>query len=131
MAIQNDLKAIGALAADSIEQLAKLIQNEAELAKTEISVKVSGALRGVAFLAAATLFITPAMVLLLLALAQWLVTQGLSPAAGYALAAIVGLVAGLILALIGLQRLKPENLTPDITMKEIRRDIAAAEEITR
>jgi hypothetical protein len=131
MAIQNDLRAIGALAADSIEQLAKLIQNEAELAKTEIGAKVSGALRGVGYLAAASLFITPAIVLLLLALAQWLVTQGLSSPAAYAFAAIVGLGAGLILALVGLQRLKPENLTPDVTMTEIRRDIAAAEEITR
>ena len=68
---------------------------------------------------------------MLLALAQWLVTQGLSSPAAYALAAIVSLGAGLILAIVGMQRLKPENLTPDVTMKEIRRDIAAAEEITR
>jgi hypothetical protein len=131
MAIQNDLRAIGQLAAESIEQLAKLVQNEAELAKTEIGAKIADALRGVAYLAAATLFITPAIVLLLLALAQWMVAQGMSSVAAHALAAIVALVIGAVLAMIGIQRLKPDNLTPKITVKEIRRDIAAAEEIAR
>lgn len=131
MAIHDDLRTISQLAGDSIEQLAKLVQNEATLAKTEISAKVAEALRGVVYLAAASLFITPAIVLALLALSQWLVAQGFGAGSAYLMSGVVALIIGGVLAMIGMQRLKAENLTPSITAREIRRDIAVAEEITR
>src|SRR5688572_4699702 len=123
MAIQDDFRTISQLAGDSIEQLAKLVQNEANLAKTEISEKLSAALRGVAYLAVASLFITPAIVLLLLAMAQWLVQHGFGGPAAHAIAAAVALAFGAILALIGIQRLKPENLAPTVTMHEVQQDM--------
>jgi uncharacterized protein YacL len=131
MGIQDDLRTIGHLAGDSVEQLAKLVQNEATLAKTEISAKLAEALRGVAYLAAATLFITPAITLTLLAMAQWLMQQGVAAAAAYLIAAAVGLGLGAILALIGIQRLKADNLAPTVTARQIERDMAVAKEITR
>jgi hypothetical protein len=131
MAIQDDLRTISQLAGDSVEQLAKLVQNEATLAKTEISAKLADALRGVVYLAAATLFITPAIMLALLAMTQWLVQQGVTTAAAYLIAAGVAFGLGAILALIGLQRFKAENLAPTETVRQIQRDMAVAEEITR
>lgn len=131
MSIQDDLQLIVRLAAESVEQLAKLIQNEANLAKAELSSKLSYALRGVGYLAAGSLFLTPAIALALLALAQWLMQQGLGAAVSYLLASALAFVLGASFILVGVRHLRPENLAPTVTAREVQRDIAAAEEITR
>lgn len=131
MALTDDLRTISHLAGDAVERLAKLVQNEADLAKAELSAKAADAGRAVGFLLGATLFITPAIVMLLLALAQWMMQSGFSPATAHLLAAMVALALGGILASIGLQRLKAWSLTPTATVREIQRDMSVARELVR
>lgn len=131
MALADDFRAISRLLGDSVEQMAKLVQNEANLAKAELSARMAEAGRAVGYLLAATLFVTPAIVMLLFALAQFLVQQGFSAAAGHLIAAAVALVIGGLLATVGIQKLKAWTPKPTVTVREIQRDVDVAKELVR
>ena len=132
MGLSDDLHSIPRLVGDAVEQLAKLVQNEAQLARTELSEKLAQAGTGAAYLAAAGIFAIPVLVLLLIALALWLTAAfELSPAVAHLVAGIVGAAFALVLALMGLSYLKPENLKPKVTIRQVERDMAAAKEMTR
>ena len=77
------------------------------------------------------LLIVPAVVLFLLALALYLAQQGMSPVAAHVLAGVVGAVLGGVLIITGLARLKPSSLTPETTIRQIQKDVAAAKDMAR
>jgi hypothetical protein len=70
-------------------------------------------------------------VILLIALALWLTQMGLSPVVSHLVAAAIGAAVSVVLGLVGLNRLKPENLTPTVTIQQVERDVAAVKEIAR
>jgi VIT1/CCC1 family predicted Fe2+/Mn2+ transporter len=129
--ITEDLQAIPGLLSDTAEQLGKLLQNEAQLARAELSQKMSQAATGAAYLVGAALLSIPVLVLLLIALALFLVQQGLSPALSHLIAAGVGLVISAILMMVGAKYLKPDNLKPHMTLRQVERDIQTAKELAR
>jgi hypothetical protein len=132
MALSDDLHSIPRLVGDAFEQLGKLVQNEAQLARAELSEKLTQAGVGAAYLAVAGIFAMPVLVLLLIALALWLSTAfGLSPAAAHLVVAAGGAAIAVVLALVGLSYLKSENLKPKITIRQVERDVAAAREMAR
>lgn len=132
MSLSNDIHAIPGLVGDAVEQLAKLVQNEAQLARAEISQKVTQAGIGAAYLAGAAILAIPVLVVLLIALALWVSSAfALAPAAGYLIAGAVGGIAALGLGLAGMSYLKPENLTPKVTMRQVERDMQTAKELVR
>lgn len=131
MAGPNETRSISELFGDAVSQLNKLVQNEILLARTEISQKLSQAGKGTAFLAAAAVMVMPVLVVLLLALAIWLTQLGLSPLAAHLIAAAVGGVLSGILALVGLNHLKSEKLTPKVTLQQLERDVDAAKEFVK
>lgn len=131
MSLSQDLNDIPTLFGDAIEQLGKLVQNEAQLARTEMTEKITQGGIGIAYLAGAAAFGIPVLVMLLMALAIVLVELGLSPVLAYLASAAVGAVFGGILATVGFNRLKPENLTPRVTIRELGRDVATAKELVR
>jgi hypothetical protein len=115
-----------------VEQLAKLVQNEAQLARAEIGQKFGQAKLGAAYLAAAAILAIPAVVVLLIALAIWLTTAfALAPAVGHLIAGAVGVVVALVLGLTGMSYLKPDNLTPKVPIRAVERDIQTAKELAR
>lgn len=131
MALSDDLNVIPKLFGDAVEQLGKLVQNEAELARAELSQKLAQAGIGAAFVGLAGLFSVPVLVLLLIAFALWLTQLGFAPVTAHLLAAAAGAVVALILGLMGMSYLKPANLKPRVTMREVERDIATAKELVR
>lgn len=131
MSLADDLHAIPRLFGDAVEQLGKLVQNEAELARTEMSQKITQAGIGLGYVAGAAVLCVPVLVVLLLALALWLVELGLSPPVAHLVAAGCGAVICAILAVIGAQYLKPDNLKPKITIQQVERDVATAKELAR
>src|SRR3982074_2226602 len=110
MSLPNDLNDIPRLFGNAVEQLGKLVQNEAQLARAELAEKVTQAGIGAAYLAGAAALFVPVLVLVLIAFALWLVQMGLSPAAAHFAAAAVGAGVSGVLAMVGMNRLKPENL---------------------
>jgi hypothetical protein len=129
--LRNDARSISRLLGDAFEQLSQLVQTEIRLARAELADKAAKAGMGVAFLFGGVLLIVPALVLFLIALALFMIQQGMSPVTAHILAGIVGAALGGVLIIVGLGRLKPSALTPDVTIRQVQKDIAAAKEIAR
>jgi len=128
MPLATDQRTVTELVGDAIDQFSKLIRNEVAIARAEIAAKATQAAMGAGFLAGAALLLIPALVLLLMALAAWLSELGLNDSLSNLIAGVVGLVVSGVLAYLGKNRLSPENLTPQRTINELQRDVAAVKE---
>jgi hypothetical protein len=131
MALAEDVREIPRLVADAAEQLGKLVSNEARLAQAELSQKAVQAGMGAAYIAGAAMLAVPVLVLLLIALALWLVQLGLNAGLAHLIAAGVGLVVAVVLGMIGKSHFTPDNLTPRVTLRQVEKDVAAAKEMAR
>jgi len=129
--LRSDAHSISRLLGDAVEQLSHLIQTEIRLARAELADKATRAGIGVGLLFGGLLLMVPALVLFLIALALVFIQVGLSPIAAHFLAGLAGAAASGLLIVMGLGRLKPSGLTPDTTIRQVQKDIAAAKEIAR
>jgi len=129
--LRADARSISRLLGDAFEQLSHLVQTEIRLARAELADKAARAGTGIGLLFGGLLLLIPALVLFLIALALFLTGLGLSPVSAHLLAGVVGAAVGAVLIFVGLSRLKPSALTPDTTIGQVRKDIAAAKEIAR
>jgi hypothetical protein len=107
------------------------VQNEVRLARAELTQKMAQAGMGAAYILGAAIFCIPVLVILLIALALWLTQLGVSLVVAHLAAAACGAGISIVLALIGMSHLKPENLKPKVTMQQIERDVATAKELVR
>jgi len=124
-------RSISDLVSDAFAQLGKLVANEFDLAKAEISEKVSLMGRAAALIGAGAILMIPALVVLLFACAAALIKGGFSDPVAYL---ITGGVAAIIsggLVAFGLSRLSGGALTPTVTIQQVQRDKAAAQEMVR
>jgi membrane protein implicated in regulation of membrane protease activity len=128
MAIMDDLRTVPELISHALSQVSRLIRDEIQLAKAEISNNLTQAAVGVGMLAGGAVMMIAVLVLWLLAMAAWFVQLGLSPPIAYLLAGVAGAVIAGILAWLGMNRLKPENLTPRRTIEQLQRDAAVVKE---
>jgi uncharacterized protein YacL len=124
----SDTPAISDLFADALKQLSKLMRNELQLARAEIAAKGSEAISAVGVVIGAGICLIPALVLLLMALADWMEDLGARPSIAHLIAGVAGLVIGAILAAIGTNRLKANSLVPKRTLEQLNRDVTAAKE---
>src|ERR1700730_7664000 len=129
MSLSNDVRSIPALFEDAIEHLGKLVHNEVQLARVEMSEKLAQAGMGVAYVAPPVVLIIPVLVVLLIPLALWLNDMGLSLVISHLIAAASGAVVSVILDVVGLNRFKAEKLTPTVTIQQVEHDVAAAKEL--
>jgi len=130
-AIAGEAREMVGLLGDAMEQLGKLVQNEVELAKSEMSQKAAQAGKGIALLVGGGILAIPVLVVLLISLALWLQTFGFSPALAHLIAAGIGAVCTTILAFIGKKQLEADKLTPKVTIDEVSKDMQAAKELGR
>src|SRR3979490_393225 len=84
MSSQNS-RSIPELFSDAVGQVAKLVGNEFELARAELSEKASQVGRAAALIGAGSLILMPALVLLLLAVSAALIRGGFSEPTAYLL----------------------------------------------
>jgi len=124
----SDTPAISDLFADALKQLSKLMRNELQLARAEIAANGSEAISAVGLIIGAGICLIPALVLLLMALADWMEDFGARPSIAHLIAGVAGLVIGGILAAIGTNRLKANSLVPKRTPEQLNRDVTAAKE---
>lgn len=127
----NTSRSIPDLAGDAVSQLAKLIGNEFDLARAELSAKIGQAGRAAAMIGAGAIILVPALVILLMAIANALMQLGLVAPVAYAVTGGGALLIALVLILIGVSRLSPSQLKPDVTLEQIERDKTAAREMMR
>ena len=124
-------RSIPELFSDAIAQLAKLVGNEFELARLELSEKASQIGRAGAMIGAGAVTLMPALVLLLFALSAALIRGGFSEPVAYLLTGGgAALISGALIG-IGLSRLSSDALKPSVTLDQVQRDKVAAKEMVR
>jgi hypothetical protein len=124
-------RSIPELASDAIGQLARLIGNEFDLARAELSEKAGQAGRAVSLIGAGAVILIPALVLLLFAAASAMIRAGLSDPVAYLITGGAAAIIAIVLIWIGVGRLSPDSLKPTATLEQIEQDKLAAREIVR
>ena len=122
MATTNDERTLGEMFAELSRETRTLIQQELQLAKTELTEKASKMGRGAGLIVGGAMIAYAGLLAIVAAMVLILIAVGLSPWA----AALVGgvLVAGIGYLLIhsGLATLKPQELTPRKTIDTLKED---------
>lgn len=124
-------RSIAQLVGDSLAELAKLVQNEIDLARAELSDKVTVTAEAVKLMAAGAVLLIPGVVLILLAIASELVQLGLSAPLSYLGTGAGAVIIAIALAWAGMSRLSASALRPSATLDEFRRDKIMATELMR
>jgi hypothetical protein len=125
----SNSRSIPELFSDAVGQLAKLIGNEFELARAELSEKASQAGRAAAMIGAGAVILIPALVILLFAIASALIRAGLSDPIAYLITGAGAAIISAALIGIGLSRLSGDALKPAVTLEQVQRDKLAAKEM--
>jgi hypothetical protein len=124
-------RSIPDLVSDALGQLAKLVSNEFELARAEMTEKAVTAGRAAALIAAGAVFFIPALVMVLFAIAAALMHAGLSDPVAYLITGVGAAAVGAALVWSGLSRFSGGALKPKVTLEQIERDKMAAREMVR
>jgi hypothetical protein len=124
-------RSIPELFSDAVGQLAKLVGNEFELARAELSEKAGQAGRAAAMIGAGAVVLMPALVLLLFAVSAALIRGGFSEPVAYLLTGGGAALVSIALIAIGVNRLSGEALKPSVTLDQVQRDKIAAKEMVR
>jgi hypothetical protein len=128
MVMPPDNRSFSDLLSDALNRLTTLVRTEIQLARTEISLKISKAATGIAMVMGSAAFAISGLVLILLAIAAWLDNAGLSRGFSNLIAGIIGALVSAGLAWAGLQRLRADQLAPNRTIEQLQRDAMAAKE---
>src|SRR3979490_2188147 len=124
-------RSIPELFSDAVAQLAKLVGNEFELARAELSEKASRAGRAAGVIGAGAVILIPALVLLLFAFSAALIRSGLSEPVAYLIVGLGAALLSAVLIAVGMSRLSGDALTPTVTIDQVQRDKVAAKEMVR
>jgi hypothetical protein len=124
-------RSIPELASDAIGQLAKLIGNEFDLARAELSHKAGLAGKAMGLIGAGAIILAPGLVLLLFAGASALMRAGFSDPVAYLITGGVATVIAFVLISVGIGSLSGDALKPKMTLEQIEQDKLAAREMVR
>src|ERR1700722_1753896 len=131
MTLDAHERTVSQLFGDSLAELAKLIQNELDLARAELREKVRLLGGAIGLIAAGAALLIPALVLILYAIAAWLIMLGLMAPLAYLAAGLGAVTVAAALLWTGMGRLSGDALKPTATMGEIERDKNLAKELMR
>jgi uncharacterized BrkB/YihY/UPF0761 family membrane protein len=127
-------RSLVALFSDLFRETSTLVHQEAQLAKAELSEKVSDVSKGIAGIAIGGAIIFAGFIVLLFAASNGLALLLPEEHAGWLAPLIVGLaviVLGFIALAMGKHELSSSNLTPSRTMDSLRRDTELVKEHVR
>ena len=116
---------------DLFTQFPALVRKESQLARAEMSEKISQVGFGATFIVCGAVLLIPALVVLLQAAVTALEQYQFQPIAAALIVAGAVLLIGIILLIIGITRLKVENLVPNKTIHQIQQDASAAKQQLR
>jgi hypothetical protein len=111
---------------DLLNEFPTLLRKESRLARAEMSENMSRMAMGIILVAIGAVLLIPALVVLLEAGVAALERSGFQPPIAALIAGGCALVVGIILALIGVSRVKLDTLVPDKTIHQIQEDVAMA-----
>lgn len=117
----SDTRSLGELFASLSKDTTTLVRQEIELAKTEISEKVSDAVKNVVALVVGGAVAYAALILILAAVAVGL-AQIMEPWLAVLIVGVVVAIIGLVLVQKGLSALKNLSLVPEKTIETLKED---------
>jgi hypothetical protein len=122
MDAKSDDRSLGQLFGDLSRQLGNLVQKEIELAKTEMTTRVTTVGRDAAMLGAGGALAYGALLIALIAVALLLIELGVSPWLSFLLvAAVVGIIAAVLIQR-GRAELQKTDLAPRQTIETLKED---------
>ena len=124
-------RSIPELFSDAVGQLAKLVGNEFDLARAELSEKAGRAGRAAGMIGAGAVILIPASVLLLISVSSALIRSGLSEPVAYLIVGLGAALLSAVLIALGMSRLSGGVLKPTVTLDQVQRDKVAAKEMVR
>ena len=116
---------------DLFGQTTTLLSKEGQLARAEISEKIGQVGTGLALLVIGAVLLIPALGILLDAAVALLIRRGFEAPVAALIVGGSALALGVILALIGLSRLKAKRLMPTRTIEQWQQDAAVAKQQMR
>ena len=122
MANTTDGRSLGQMFADLSRETRTLVQQEIQLAKTELAEKASRMGKGAALIVGGGLLAYGGLLAIVAAVVLVLITFGLPAWAGALLGGIVIAGAGYLLIRSGLAALRPQELTPRQTIETLKED---------
>jgi|SRR5690242_4279040 putative superfamily III holin-X len=129
MAVTNTHRSVPEIISDLLTQLTTLLRKEAQLARTELSENMASVGRGLGLIVGGAVLISPALVILLQAgVAALAERYGMSSALSALIVGGVVLLLGIIFLLVGISRLKFENIMPSKTVHQLQQDASVAKE---
>jgi Putative Actinobacterial Holin-X, holin superfamily III len=125
-------RSIADIFTDVINQFTTLLGKEGQLARTEISEKITRVAVGLGLIIGGSVLLTPALVVLLQAGVSALIARNIvgEPWAPLIVGGVI-FVIGILLLLAGMSRLKAEALVPNKTIQQIQSDIRVAKQQVR
>jgi len=124
----NYARPIPDIIADLLRQFTTLVSTERELARTEVSEKLTQVGAGLGLIVGGSVLVIPGLVVLLQAGVAALVEAGI---AAHWASLIVGgavVVIGLILVAVGVIQMRPKQLVPTRTIEQIQQDVRIAKQ---
>ena len=123
---ENRSRSIPDIIADIFGQATTLLRKEGQLARAEMSEKISQVAVGIALILFGAVLLIPALVILLDAAVAGLVSRGVEAHWSALIVGGAALLIGLIFALVGSSRLKAKRLMPSRTIDQLQQDAAVA-----
>ena len=120
-----------ALFADALSQMTSLFETEIRLVRTELTEKISTALRAVLVLLASAVLMLAALFIILIGIAEVLVALGLPPWGAYLLVGFVVAAIGGVAVYFALKTLSADNLMPRRTITQLSKDADVVKEQVR
>jgi len=124
-------QSIPSIVTDLISQFTLLLRKEGELARTEMSEKISQVAVGLGMLVAGAVLMMPALVVLLFAAVAAMDHAGMSSSAAALVVGGAVLLLGFIFVLVGMNRLKARKLVPRKTIHQLQEDVSVAKRQVR
>ena len=119
------------LFADALSQMTVLFETEIRLVRTEISEKISFALKAVVALLVAAVLGLAGLFIILFGIVQVVIALGVVTWLAYFIVGIVIAAIGGVAALFGMRRLSAENLMPARSMDQLGKDATIVKEQVR
>ena len=127
MADSGDGRSFGQLLSDLTSDLSRLVRNEAELVRLEMSEKARELGRAGAEFAAGAILLLASLMILLQALVLAL-SKVMDPVWASLLVGVVVAVVGVVALKAGAKTVQPSNLRPDRTVKSLKKDAELVKE---
>lgn len=128
MQTTKDPRSTGSLLSDVLGSIGTLLRQEVDLARAEVDENLKRAARALGLLVVALVLFFIAMSVLVTTAISALVLAGIAEIMATLIVGVVTLILAVVLAVVGVKRLKLSSLAPSRAARNVKRDAAVMKE---